>query len=209
MTHPCSGVILAGGLNTRLSGTNKAFITIGGMRIIDRIYAIFRDLFEEIILVTNDPTAYLEWDVKIVTDLYPIRSSLTGIHAGLFHTTAPHAFFSACDTPFLSRDLVLAIVEKIEPHIDVIVPETSEGFEPLCSVYSKRSLEAVERSLKRREFKIQKSFRRLNVKRLSERILKQEDPELLSFFNINSPEDKLRAESLMARRQELSSPARG
>ncbi|PQP33309.1 molybdenum cofactor guanylyltransferase, partial [Desulfobacteraceae bacterium SEEP-SAG9] len=31
------------------------------------------NLFEETILVTNDPIQYLEWDYHIVTDLFPIR----------------------------------------------------------------------------------------------------------------------------------------
>ena len=83
MKISCSGVILAGGLNTRFSGKEKALVRVGGKRIIDRILAVFNGLFEEIILVTNNPLRYIEWDVNIVTDLFPIRSSLTGIHAGL------------------------------------------------------------------------------------------------------------------------------
>ncbi|MDA3898243.1 MAG: NTP transferase domain-containing protein, partial [Desulfobacteraceae bacterium] len=79
----CTGVILAGGLNKRFSGENKAFISFGNRRVIDNIYEVFRAVFDEIILVTNQPMAYLEWDVNIVTDIYPYRSSLTGIHAGL------------------------------------------------------------------------------------------------------------------------------
>ena len=54
MKYPLTGVILAGGLNKRFSGNNKAFIRINGKRLLERIYAIFKDLFEEIILVTND-----------------------------------------------------------------------------------------------------------------------------------------------------------
>ena len=103
MTPPCTGVILAGGENRRFSGKNKAFVQVAGKRILDHIYGVFSDLFEEIILVTNNPLQYLEWDFNIVTDLFSIRSSLTGIHAGLFYATNPHAFFAACDTPFLFR----------------------------------------------------------------------------------------------------------
>lgn len=75
---------MAGGLNSRYSGRNKAFIPVWGKRILDRLYEVFQEVFEEIILVTNDPLKYLEWDLTIVTDIFPYRSSLTGIHAGLF-----------------------------------------------------------------------------------------------------------------------------
>ena len=79
MKTSVTGVILAGGQNTRFSGMNKALIRVGGKCILERIYDVFSDLFEEIILVTNDPLQYLEWDLDIVTDLFPIRSSLTEV----------------------------------------------------------------------------------------------------------------------------------
>ena len=95
MTIPCSGVILSGGLSTRFNGHNKALISIHGKRNLDRIYGVFSELFDEIILVTNEPMQFLDWDLTVVTDLFPTRSSLTGIHAGLFYTKNPFAFFSA------------------------------------------------------------------------------------------------------------------
>ena len=96
-------MILSGGLASRYDGTEKALLRVGGVRILDRIYRIYRELFEEIILVTNHPQKFLEWDLLIVSDLFPIRSSLTGIHAGLFYMTNPFGFISACDTPFLKK----------------------------------------------------------------------------------------------------------
>ncbi|MEZ4551609.1 MAG: NTP transferase domain-containing protein [Desulfobacterales bacterium] len=96
----CTGVILAGRLNTRFSGKNKAFIRFGDHRVIDHIYAVFRSVFDEIILVTNQPAAYLGFDLTIVTDIFAARSSLTGIHTGLFYARTPFIFVTACDTPF-------------------------------------------------------------------------------------------------------------
>ena len=138
MLSSCTGVILAGGLNSRFSGANKAFIQIGDKRIIDHIYDVFRELFEEIILVTNDPLKYLGWDLKIVTDIYPARSSLTGIHAGLFYTTGSHAFITACDTPFLKKELVETIICAVEPQTDIVIPETTSGMRAsLCRLFKK------------------------------------------------------------------------
>ena len=51
--YPCTGVILAGGLNTRFSGKEKAFLKIDGMCILDRVLDTFKAVFHEIILVTN------------------------------------------------------------------------------------------------------------------------------------------------------------
>ncbi len=184
-----TGVILAGGLNKRFNGLNKAFIQVDGMRLLDRLYGIFSELFDEIILVTNEPRQYLEWDLNIVTDLFPVRSSLTGIHAGLFYATRPFAFFTACDTPFLKKEMVEAVVEAVAPPIDIVIPETDMGVEPLCAAYSKRCLESIEGRLSRRVFKIQGFFRKMKVKKIHEKTLRRIDPDLKSFFNINTPED--------------------
>jgi len=194
---PCTGVILSGGLANRYDGTEKALLQVGGTRILDRLYAIYQELFDEIILVTNNPEKFLEWDLLIVSDLFPIRSSLTGIHAGLFYMTNPYAFISACDTPFLKKEMIETIINKIETQIDIVMPETSAGFEPLCAAYSKRCLEAAQNHLEREKLKITKTFRKSRIKTISEKTLRKIDPELWSFFNINTPEDLERAQVMV------------
>ena len=197
MKYPLTGVILAGGLNTRFSGKNKAFFRVRGIKLLDRVYGIFQDLFEEIILVTNDPIQYLEWDLKIVTDLFPFRSSLTGIHTGLFYITTPFAFFAGCDTPFLKREIVETIINGIEPRIDVVIPETSAGLEPLCAVYSKECLKPIERHIKQQKVKIQRAIKNVRIKKIPESVLRDKDPALISFFNINTQDDLVLAESMI------------
>jgi len=188
MTYPCTGVILAGGLNSRFNGKNKAFIQIGGKKIIDRLYETFSDLFEHIIIVTNSPLQYLVWEADIVTDIFPCRSSLTGIHSGLFYTTTPYAVFTACDYPFLKKELVQAIMGHIEENIDIVVPQTSSGLEPLCAVYSRNCLKAAENQLIRKKFKISLFYDKVRVKQIPQQVLQKTDAQLISFFNINTPE---------------------
>ena len=197
MKYPCTGVILAGGMNTRFSGRDKAFIPVDGKPIIERLGAIFQELFEEIILVTNTPQKYLAWDFHIVTDLFSFRSSLTGIQAGLFHATRPYAFFAACDTPFLKKEMVQTIIEAMESGFDIVIPETSAGLEPLCAVYSTRCLKIIEMNLAHRKLKIQMLFKKVRVKKIPETVLRNIDRDLISFFNINTPEDLARAEALV------------
>ncbi len=194
---PCTGVILSGGLATRYDGTEKALLRVGGIRLLDRIYDIYTELFEEIILVTNTPQKYLEWDLLIVPDLFTIRSSLTGIHAGLFFMTNPFAFISACDTPFLKKEVIETVIGKIESDIDIVMPETSAGLEPLCAAYSGRCLEPAKHHLEQEKLKVIKAFRKSRIKTISEKVLRKQDPDLLSFFNINTSDDLKRAEEIV------------
>ncbi len=196
MKAPCTGVILAGGKNRRLPGQKKAFLSIGGRRIIDHIFELFRELFDEVIIVTNDPAEFMEFDVKIVSDISDTRCSLAGIHAGLFHASNPYIFVSACDTPFLSRELVKYIAEAVEPGKSVVIPEVTEGLEPLCAVYSKECLNPIEGKLAEGKLRILGFFKKRRTKKIPENVLRKYDPLLRSFFNINTPEDLARAKEM-------------
>jgi molybdopterin-guanine dinucleotide biosynthesis protein A len=196
MAVPCTGVILAGGLNKRFDGLNKAFVRIGGKRIVDRLLAVYDQLFDQIVVVTNDPAAYMDVDALIVTDHYSVRSSLNGLHAGLFAAAHEHAFFAACDTPFIKGALIQRILDRVTRKADIVIPSTSAGYEPMFAVYKKTCLPAMVWQLERDLLKIQGLFRKVRVKTVKEADLRAVDPELVSFFNVNTPADLMRAEAL-------------
>ena len=197
--HTCTGIILAGGESKRLNNVEKSNLLVGNKRIIERMMTVFEKLFSEIILVSNRPTSYLEWDTIIVKDLYTKRSSLAGIHSGLFYTKTDHAFIAACDTPFLKLDLVKTVIQNVRQGIDVVLPRTKVGIEPLCAVYSRRCIQAVQNALDRDNLKIRNLFKKLKVKEVPEMTLRKTDPGLVSFFNINTPDDLEKANRMVAK----------
>ena len=81
----CTGVILAGGRNRRFPGINKSFQKVGTHTMLARIHTLFSMMFEEVILVVNEPALFLDIDALIVTDIDPSQCALAGLHAGLFH----------------------------------------------------------------------------------------------------------------------------
>lgn len=183
----CCAVILAGGLNTRMKGRNKAFLDVGGDSILNRMLNSLQACFKEILLVTRQPDLYSGYPVRIVEDIYRSRSSLTGIHAGLVHAKATYAFVVPCDTPFLQPDLIRLLIDQITPALDIVVPYFDNHFQPLCSIYSERCLPAIESQLDREDFKIINLFDQMRVKTVSAENLKQADPQMLSFYNVNTP----------------------
>ena len=189
-----TGVILAGGLNTRFQGRAKAFQEIGGRRIMDRLMDLYTGLFDDIIIVTNDPLRYVEWNAQVVTDVLPQRSALTGIHTGLFYARTEYAFFTACDVPFLRAEVVRLVLEAVDPGIDAVMPETDRGFEPLCAVYATRLVTAAAHHVQQGDFKIRRAFRKRRIRTVSEKRLRAVDPGLISFFNVNTPNDLVAAE---------------
>jgi molybdopterin-guanine dinucleotide biosynthesis protein A len=185
----CAGIILAGGLNSRMAGRNKARLLIEGRTILDRLVDLFRAFFDPILIVTNQPLDYLDEGVILVTDLIDIRCSLTGIYSGLFYSPRPQAFIAGCDIPFLKQELLELILKESEDRWDVVVPVTAEGYQPLSAIYSRRCLEPIANQLAEGKLKVSHFFSKVRTKKIPEIRLRQVDPELKSFFNINTPED--------------------
>ena len=72
----CTGIILAGGENRRMP-VRKAFIEVEGQKIIDRNLSVLKRLFEEILIVTNEPGQYAYSGAQLLGDIYDIRGPMT------------------------------------------------------------------------------------------------------------------------------------
>jgi molybdopterin-guanine dinucleotide biosynthesis protein A len=184
----CCAVILAGGLNTRMNGVNKAFLKVGERTILDRMLENLRSIFSEIIIVTRQPELYSGYAFPAVQDIYPDRSSLTGIHAGLVHAKAEYGFMVPCDTPFLQTALVRLMLDELEPGLDVVVPFFGGHYQPLCAIYSKKCIPVIESQLNGGDFKIIHIFKGMKVRIVPAEKISEADPDRLSFLNVNTPE---------------------
>lgn len=185
-----SGVILAGGKSSRM-GSNKALLPYKGGRFIEAIHRQLSEIFEEVLLVTNNPEQYDFLPCRMVADLFPGAGALAGIHSGLYHSSGPAIFAVACDMPYLNNDLVRHLAGKAETG-SVIIPEGPNGLEPLHAVYGKGCLDAIESCLMVGEKRIVSFFPRANVIRVAAEQVACFDDSFASFSNINTPEEYYR-----------------
>ena len=182
-----TGVILAGGKNTRM-GVNKAFIRIGAERLIDRTVRLFRSIFREVIIVTAAPLDYLDQQAVIVTDILPGKGAFGGLYTGLFYATDEHAFFSACDMPFLNRAFLEYMVQQAAGY-DIVVPAPPDGLQPLHAIYARRCLPAIRARLDRNRLQIKEFYPGHHILKIPPEVLDTFDPKGHMFLNINTPED--------------------
>ena len=182
-----TGVILAGGESTRM-GKNKALIEINGKRIIDRTVSLFREVFDDVLLVTNTPLDYIELKVRIVTDLVSGKGSLGGIYTGLFFSSSPKAFFVGCDMPFLDRRVIQYFLGLAQT-ADIVVQRTKDYWQPLHAIYPRTLLKPIERLLQQGELKIIKTYQGMRVREVTGEELKRFDPDLHTLSNFNTPEE--------------------
>lgn len=182
-----TGIILSGGKSLRM-GENKSFIKVDGVPIIHRIYNLFKELFQEIIIVTNQKELFSAFDSKIYSDLLPNKGALGGLYTGIFFSTFQYAFCVACDMPFIKLFLVQYLIKNIED-FDVIVPRTKGGLHPLHAIYSKNCLNPIRKMLEQGNYKIIDFYNMVRVKIVEEDNFIYLDPLRESFINVNTPEE--------------------
>jgi molybdopterin-guanine dinucleotide biosynthesis protein A len=95
------------------------------------------------------------------------------------------------------------LVNKIDNLSDIVVPASGTYFQPLCAVYSKRTIPYIEGSLSKGDIKTDRIYEKLRVKKVPYISLQTVDPELESFFNVNTPEDLESAKTILSRREKI------
>ena len=185
-----SGIILAGGTSRRL-GQDKRFLSINGQPLIARVLQRLRPLVGELLIVSREPEHFTGLDARVVVDRYPGMGVLAGVHAGLAAAQGDWAFVVAADLPFLNPALLRALADLARRGAaDVVVPRCAEGLEPLHALY--RPLvcaPAAEAALLQGRRRVVSFYPQVRVLEMPPDEAARWDPEGLSFFNVNTPED--------------------
>ena len=196
-TPSVTGIILAGGKSRRM-GENKALMQLGVDSLIGHVIRRMRLVTDELLLITNNPSLYTHLDLPMHEDIISNTGALGGIYTGLSYASHDAVVCVACDSPFLVPELITYLVSALNEY-DAVIPYTFRGdtgqmtLQTLCAVYSKRCLPIIKLMLQEREFRVHAIYERAHIKRIPPEVWRKFDPEGMSFFNINTPEDFDRA----------------
>lgn len=180
-----SAVILAGGASRRMQ-TNKALIELfQGVRMIDYVINRLEPVFDDIVVVTNDPELYDDIKARVVTDLYPRCGPLSGIHAGLSSVKADKALVLACDMPFFSMELAHYLMGEIGSS-QALIPVYQERLQSLSAVYHCSVATAAETLLVEGQHKLRLLFERIEYKVLKESDISPFGDPARLFTNVNT-----------------------
>ena len=190
--QPITGVILAGGKSSRM-GQNKALMSLGGKRLVDRVVEVMHDVFHDLLMVTNTPDVYADLGVPMVRDIWPEKGSLGGIYSAISHVTTSYCLVVACDMPFLQAAGLRYLITQTTNY-DVVVPDVLGELQTLHAIYSKACLQPIEHRLETNRLRIVSFFPDVRVRTVTASELQPYDPELLAFQNLNTPEEFQAAE---------------
>jgi len=184
-----TGIILCGGKSSRM-GVNKALLEYQGVRLIESILKLHHELFDEVILVTKTPLDYAYLDAEIVSDIIPGRGAISGIYTGLFYASHEHSFICACDMPFLDKEFIEYMLQRLDSY-DIVVPRSRDGRQPLHALYSKKCLRNIEEQIKNNLFKIDYLYNSTKLLEIEPKDIDAHihcDRERI-FFNVNTNKD--------------------
>ncbi len=200
-----SAVILAGGHSRRM-GRDKLLLPLGDGTLLSHVTQLMQLLFQEVVVVTREPQKHRQPQTRIVSDRLSAhrRCALVGIHAGLTAVSNCKAFVIGGDMPFVNPQLVRHLVHQ-SSDAWVTIPRHGDFREPLCAVYDVRCADPIVEQLERGEYKVGKLFVQVSVCEIKESSLRLYDPDLLSFFNVNSAEDYAAAQRHLRRSARVNS----
>jgi molybdenum cofactor guanylyltransferase len=174
-----SAAIMAGGKSSRL-GRNKALLALGNTTVIKHVIATVSAIAMPVTIITNNPEEYKQLGFATAGDLRPGCGPLSGIHAALSLSGTEYVLVKSCDIPLIGPEH-LHLLHSNYPGHDITIFKTSR-FEPLCAIYRRTCLPALEELIDHGDYRIIDLFPTLDT-----RVIRSDDVD--AFRSINTGED--------------------
>lgn len=172
-----AGFVLAGGQSTRM-GRDKALLRFEGATLLETIAGRVHSVAGSVTVI-GPPERYRHLGLNVTPDLIDGCGPLAGLYTALAMHRAEWNLVVACDMPNVTEEVLRDLLAVAKG--DGVVPETTQGREPLCAVYHARVAAAAEAALRQKRLKMQEFISTLDIQRWP-----VSDPDV--FANWNVPE---------------------
>ncbi|MCX6062732.1 MAG: molybdenum cofactor guanylyltransferase [Caldiserica bacterium] len=194
-------VVLAGGRSRRM-GLPKYCLSLAGVPLYEYPLRRLGALYQRHIIVENKGLIPADGESKrlVVGDLVGDAGPLGGIYSGLQVSDAPLNMVVGADMPFVSSSLAQAMGRRARAEdFDILIPNIDGLLEPLFAIYSSRVTKIAAELLASGIRSVRELFRNesLHIGFIDRAYCEQYDKRLLSFFNVNTPDDLIMARLMM------------
>jgi len=196
--------VLAGGGSTRF-GRDKALVEFAGALLLLQIVRVARSCTDNVTVVgSSEKYATLSPELQIIADRWPGEGPLGGIITALQHTVATDRsaewnLILSCDMPFLTAEWLEFLVthaRETRKEIQVILPHSAHGPEPLCACYRNSAADALKNVFDHGVRKVTQALKEVRTEVLDESVWKRFDSAGRLFWNMNTPADFEEAQRL-------------
>lgn len=204
-------VVLAGGASRRM-GEDKWLLPVGGMPALGRLVRALDGVADEFAIVlpwgaddalraraeaaviAASPSAAVRW----LADAEPDAGPLAGLEAAYEAGLGDWCLATAADMPFARAELAEALFRRcLAAGAEAAVPERDGRRHPLFAVYGVSAFDRLRSYRRGGGRKVMAWLEELRVLTLPESETAAFDPEGTALFNMNTPEDYVRAQSLV------------
>ena len=201
-----AAIILAGGDSQRF-GENKGLTPLLGKPMIMYVYEKASAVANEVLVVLSSRTQFKQYERCLGRELlrldeFPSHTPLVGAYTGFKHINSEYTFLLSCDTPLLSVELLLLLLKTTRSANAVIPRHPNNYVEPLQAIYRTRDArKASHQALVNERLNLRSMIDLLDrVVYLPTDRVKEFDPHLLTFLNVNTKSDLKRAEKVLSKR---------
>ncbi|WP_309493093.1 molybdenum cofactor guanylyltransferase [Candidatus Hecatella orcuttiae] len=200
-------VVLAGGGSVRMGGVNKAFLSLQGKPLLRWVVEGALGAAGKVVVVLSKSSPegpyrrILPATVSLGRDAVEGGGPIAGLAAGIRSLKVEYVAVLPCDVPFVNPQVLGLLFQEAEGRAsEAVIPRWPNGYrEPLHAVYrSQPTLPAAEEALAQGEYSMLDVVKRLeHVYYLPVDQIRNFDPQLRGFFNINTPQDLEKAACLL------------
>ncbi len=198
-----SAVILCGGKSSRM-GFDKCTIKVKHKFLLEIIAESLEEVFEDIILVSNDLERFRDTKYILVKDIIANSGPIGAIHTALKTATSKYVFIIACDMPVINLDYIKYMMELIKSeNVEGVVSYNSKYIEPLYAFYSIDMISTFERELIKNNFKLLDVIRSSKMHYIEEKKWRDHCKGMDIFTNLNYESDLTTLKNLFIDESEI------
>lgn len=199
-----SAIILAGGISRRF-GRDKGLVLLQNKPLVLHVIDRVSPLVDSITIVVRSKEQKEKFGritdkkINITIDTYQAQTPLVGAITGFQNVNSDYSLLLPCDVPLISRNIINFLFDA-SFNRQAVIPHWPNGYiEPLQAVYhTESSLTAAKIALNQGHMNMRSMINNLHrVRYISTLVLEQLDENLVTFFNVNTPQDLEKAESLL------------
>ena len=192
-------VVLAGGKSQRF-GRDKSQVKLGNKILIDYILTEIKDLYQDILIVTNEPIKFLVSNkISVISDIKKGLGPLGGVLSAMKwvkDNKKDYKWISTfpIDTPFFRKEYLNKFYREINlKESNLFFMKSKNTRHNIFGLWSLELFENLDLALKRGHRKVELWANDIGVKTIDFKHENNKDP----FFNINTKEDLETAKKLL------------
>jgi molybdopterin-guanine dinucleotide biosynthesis protein A len=167
-------------------------------RLLGGLLRTLTPFVDDLIVVAGNPQESLGLNALLVKNLTKQPGELSGLYTGLFYARHSHALAVSLEQPLPRSTVLQVMLERWEPRWDMVVPAPAGNPRPFPAIYAKACINRIEHLLSNNRQAVDPLFKKSRMRIVSEKVLRQNDPQLISFLKLTLPRDAARIRTLLA-----------